>query len=162
MYGTRVNALTSTKLILQMSSPIKKKHKQVYLMHFFSPENFIPGEHIKTVHSYYNFKNAYLYWWNMRMGNKSMDILNLWQILLWYMNQLWTCDLIGNVWRAVLLWRCIFILVAIFLKKTIIEKKSVHHRNVKRLSRKPRSDRNSYFPDPVEFKAIKSRNKSFI
>lgn len=59
----------------------------------------------------------------MRMGNKPMDILNLWQILLWYMNQLWTRHLIGNMWRAVLLWRCIFILIAVFLKKKKDKKK---------------------------------------
>lgn len=46
-------------------------------------------------------------------------------------------------------------------EKKIYRKRSGHHRNEKRLSRKPKSDRNSYSSDLADFKAIKSINKSF-
>lgn len=40
-------------------------------------------------------------------------------------------------------------------------KRSGHHRNKKRLSRNPKSARNSYSSDLADFKAIKSINKNF-
>lgn len=117
-----ISTLSSIKWILHISSSTKKHRSRFIACIFCPPHNYIPGEYIRTVCSNNNLENAYLDWWNMRMGNKSMDVFNLWQVLLWYMNQLWTRHLIANVWWAVLLWRCIFILVAVFLRRTSREK----------------------------------------
>ncbi len=34
--------------------------------------------------------------WNMRVGNVAMHILNFWEVLLWYMHQLWCSNFIGE------------------------------------------------------------------
>lgn len=62
---------------------------------------------------------TYLHWGDMCMCHITMDILNLGEVLLSHLDQLWPRSLIGELGRALLLWRsCVFIMVSVLLQKT--------------------------------------------
>lgn len=76
------------------------------------------------------------------------------------MDQLWTCHLIGNVWRAVLLWGRIFILIAVFLEK-IAEKDQATTETRKDYPEILSQTEIAILLTLADFKAIKSINKKF-
>ncbi len=62
---------------------------------------------------------TYLHWGDMCMCHITMDVLNLGEVLLSHLDQLWPRSLIRELGRALLLWRsCVFIMVSVLLQKT--------------------------------------------
>lgn len=62
---------------------------------------------------------TYLHWGDMCMCHITMDVLNLGEVLLSHLDQLWPRSLISELGWALLLWRsCVFIMVSVLLQKT--------------------------------------------